>query len=51
MLDTMTVEAMNKFEAGDQKGMLQSSTWLWGTVGGLIGTRSAWHAHPNARCG
>eukprot|EP01052_Picozoa_sp_SAG31_P022277 SAG31_NODE_1763_length_7322_cov_21.697633_10_plen_497_part_00 len=37
MLDTMTVDAMNKYEVGDEKGLLQSSTWLWGTVGGLIG--------------
>lgn len=38
MLDTMTVEAMNLYEKGANKGKLQTSTWLWGTIGGLIGS-------------
>ena len=38
MLDTMTVEAMNLYEKGADKGKLQTSTWLWGTIGGLIGS-------------
>jgi hypothetical protein len=37
MLDTMTVEAMLLYERGKDKGKLQTSTWLWGTVGNLIG--------------
>ena len=37
MLDTMTVEAMNLYEQGNDKGKLQTSTWLWGTFGGLAG--------------
>ena len=32
MLDTITVETMNRYEAGDQKGKLQSSTRLWGKL-------------------
>lgn len=38
MLDTMTVEAMNLYETGANRGKLQTSTWLYGTIGGLIGS-------------
>ena len=37
MLDTLTVEAMNRYEQGEQKGRLQSNTWLWGGIGGMLG--------------
>ena len=37
MIDPVTIETMNRYETGAQKGRLQSSTWLWGAAGGILG--------------
>ena len=48
MCDTVVVETSMRYEKADDKGHIQTQTWMWGGIGGLIaGLFAGWMIDPD----